>query len=384
MCSSMDNVLIARFNSIQAPPPAPDPFCNARPSAPAHPRADHTASLAAGSDLCPSLGRYRTSGRLAQSSRFWTGRWQWVQRDDEPRRPAAGRCAAKGSRWRRGLLYESAGDPKPDGSGVGLSRHHLFGRSSSLTSPSSDAYDYLAPALATFTNPSSTPSPTSLPITSTHFLLILLPPTLLLPLLPSALIPYFLLPLGILPPLVFHPALSALLYSNSFNRTYMLFRSRMQDILMNDSLSDALGRKDIRRVEVWENERLDTTSKNGTWSAKNLRAGERTPWVKVQMGDSLWREKAEREEKLTLDLSNGCEFVDGEEWRVDLGGEWSEVGLDHEGWVYMDDSWQNPAVVAWTEGEGNSSSLGMPGLTIRRITRRRRWFRRVCSERIES
>ena len=50
-----------------------------------------------------------------------------------------------------------------------------------------------------------------------------------------------------------------------------------------------------------------------------------------------------------------------------------------DGWAYTDDSWQNPAMVAMTEGDipGGPGEKGMPGMALKRITRRRKWWRRV-------
>jgi hypothetical protein len=55
-----------------------------------------------------------------------------------------------------------------------------------------------------------------------------------------------------------------------------------------------------------------------------------------------------------------------------------------DGWVYYDDSWQNPAIVAVTEadapGSGGVGAGTMPGMGLRRVTRRRKWWRRVYRE----
>lgn len=49
-----------------------------------------------------------------------------------------------------------------------------------------------------------------------------------------------------------------------------------------------------------------------------------------------------------------------------------------EGWSYTDDSWQNAGVLALTEAEvGAIGDKNLPGLALRRVTRRRRWWRRV-------
>jgi hypothetical protein len=104
---------------------------------------------------------------------------------------------------------------------------------------------------------------------------------------------------------------------------------------MTDKLDDEMGRKVMSRVEVWENERLDTSKGGGGgWGSRFLRGGERAPWVKVRNANTLWAE-AERdveEEKggstLGLGLKDRWEWIEGEEWRVDVSGLWSEVGVD--------------------------------------------------------
>ncbi|KAK8846845.1 hypothetical protein IAR55_005933 [Kwoniella newhampshirensis] len=278
----------------------------------------------------------------------------------------------------------------------------------------SDAYDYVAPRLAPLQSPNHPPSPLALPITHTHLVLLLLPPTLLLPLIPSQFIPYLLLPLGLVPPLVFHPNLTPAILSLPTHLYIRKSRALLEGWLLSDRLSDEIGRKQIGRVEVWENERLDpkiaaaSTSTNdkaphgapmippGSWGARFLRPSDRPPWVKVESKESRWRnvedtlpvstagEGGEAEAKKVLALKEGWECVPGEDWRVDGSGLWSDVGVDAEGWVYSDDSWQNVAPTPYTEADLTAGEKAatvpagmMPGLALRRITRRRRWWKRV-------
>lgn len=118
-------------------------------------------------------------------------------------------------------------------------------------------------------------------------------------------------------------------------------------------------------------------------------------------------------EAKVLALKDGWEWLP-EDWKVDVNGLWSENGVDAggsflqsyshvsiqslnerdiEGWLYTDDSWQNPSPRPYTEPDApaNSSSIpgqsaqsvqtgkekDMPGLGLRRVTRRRRWWKRV-------
>ena len=274
-------------------------------------------------------------------------------------------------------------------------------------------YDHIAPVLASLSAPTASTSPTTFPINHTLILILLLPPTLLLPLTPAKLIPFFLLPLGWVPPLAFHPNLTSLLLSLPRRPEILSWRAKAEELALTDSLDDKLGRSQISRVEVWENERLDpaVSAKStslaslpaGSWGSKFLRAGERAPWVKLFPG--LWKTSeawgkregsGDREGKETsaeesvLSLQEGWAWVPGEDWRVDMSGEWSEGGTDWgesaqpgpfrrlqaDGWSYTDDSWQNPASVPVTEADNTSTTGGMP-VALRRVTRRRKWYRRV-------
>ncbi|EIW68836.1 hypothetical protein M231_03663 [Tremella mesenterica] len=256
-----------------------------------------------------------------------------------------------------------------------------------LMSLVSDAYDQIAPLILILTSPSTSQSPTSLPITPTLILLLFLPPTILLPLIPSWAIPYLLLPLGWIPPLIFHPNITPFLLSLPTHPTALHLRSKLEDLAMTDALDNVVGRSEISKVEVWENERFDSSSKPVGWGSKFLRAGERAPWVKVLGESSPWgsdivgeveggsggiKDKDGKEE--IIKLKEGWEWVPGEEWRVDR--DWSKNGLDEDGWVYTDDSWQNPSSLPVTEPDPSNSSGGMP-VTQKRVTRRRKWYRRV-------
>lgn len=146
------------------------------------------------------------------------------------------------------------------------------------------------------------PPPTTFPLSATHLLMLLLPPTLLLPILPSRLIPFLLLPLGILPPVIFHPAfIYAALWSQGFLSPSRLkhWRAKAERWVLTDRLDDAIAQAEIREVRVWENERLDpnwkpepmraTTDVDATatqdplipsetsWSSRFLKSAERRP-----------------------------------------------------------------------------------------------------------
>ncbi|KIR70363.1 hypothetical protein CNBG_9658 [Cryptococcus deuterogattii R265] len=280
----------------------------------------------------------------------------------------------------------------------------------------SDGYDYLAPILSNLQSP-NTSSPTSFPLTHTHIILLLLPPTLFLPLTPPWLIPYVILPLGLLPPLAFHPNLTPWLLSLPRHPSIRNTRSVLEKWVLTDKLPDKYSGSKISQVYVWENERLDpklassSSSSTGpvpptSWSARFLRQGDRRAWIKIadvaEGEECLWKsvddtdlpngdDESEVEAKV-LALKDGWEWLP-EDWKVDVNGLWSENGVDAEGWLYTDDSWQNPSPTPYTEPDApaNSSSIpgqsaqsvqtgkekDMPGLGLRRVTRRRRWWKRV-------
>jgi hypothetical protein len=233
--------------------------------------------------------------------------------------------------------------------------------------------------------------------------------------------PYLLLPLGYLPPLLFHPNLFPFILALPRHPTLLRLRAAAERVLLTDSLSDDIGRGRIASVEVWENERLDPAIAakppvgalpQGAWSSRFLRAGERAPWVKVIREGALWKneeatgvDKKEGESKMVLALKDGWDFIPEEEWRVDTCGLWADAGAD-EGELKRalsssDIRWlelyrrfvagessrlfslrndlvdrQNPAPTPFTEAEATTDKQ-LPGLALRRITRRRRWWRRV-------
>ena len=242
-----------------------------------------------------------------------------------------------------------------------------------LTRLSSDLYDNVTRRLALLTSPSTTP--TTFSLTATHLIVILLPPAFLLPLLPNNLLPVVLLPLGIAPPLFFHPNLTPAVLSLPRHPAILRLRAVLENLALTDALPDDIGRKEIGRVEVWENERLDPTiaakpqgststalpTPAGAWSSRHLRASERNPWVKVLTasdGKSLWGTEETSSgiegEKMVLALEYGWAFIPGEDWRVDVCGMWSTSGTDEEGWAYSDDSWQVGFRIVWLRGKDKS------------------------------
>lgn len=156
----------------------------------------------------------------------------------------------------------------------------------------------------------------------------------------------------------------------------------IQRIIDNDRLTDKCWNTEMCEVELWENERFGGTGPDAPapttgsvlWSKANLKPGERTPWTRGRdgwngvgsggMGNSAVEASGEVS-SLTFSLAPGWAFVETEDWRKDLLGEWSGVGgADDDGWVYTNDAWLGPRSAPYTAGGGS-------------VTRRRRWTRRV-------
>ena len=221
-------------------------------------------------------------------------------------------------------------------------------------------------------------------------MILLLPPTIFLPLIPMRLLSYLLLPIGILPPVVYHPdflpALERVRRWEGLNRRRLRYwRGVAERWVLTDRLDDSIARSEIREVRVWENQRLDpawlaenetrsrstvgvlgdkhrprsgsggkvldegTTGKEGiyppasAWSSTFLKGYERAGWVRVlpvnRPSESLWQDEAPGEKsketgqanaggRVALSLLKGWSFVPGEDWRVDLVAEWDRLGGD--------------------------------------------------------
>lgn len=200
-----------------------------------------------------------------------------------------------------------------------------------------DIFDVVTPYLA-FIGGKDT-SPTSFPLSPTLVLLLLLPPTFLLPLIPAWVIPYLLLPAGILPPLYFHPNFTSAFDSLPHSVSARRARALLEDAALTDALPDSIGNRPRARVEVWENERLDPTAAAkpvtsalppGSWSSRFLRAAERDAWVKVRPVGSQWADDDPDADdgRMAMALIPGWSFVPGEDWRVDVPALWCEGGAD--------------------------------------------------------
>lgn len=262
----------------------------------------------------------------------------------------------------------------------------------------SDAHDAALPwvSLISPSLPNPSPSPTTFPLSATHLLILMLVPSLALPLLPSSALPWILLTLGYLPTIVFHPAFDPELIKDVLSRHtaggIRAWRATLERKLLTDRLDDHLAKSEIREVHVWEHERLDPmwwkqtvarvvegkqdvpdaleTPPQSVWSGKYLKSTDRQPWVKALPKDpteNLWEDELpadddERREggRVSLRLVNGWSFVPGEEWRVDYAAKWAKGAADEsessfgasvltgiadkcspatDGWCYTDETW---------------------------------------------
>ncbi|KAF5335345.1 hypothetical protein D9611_011682 [Ephemerocybe angulata] len=156
----------------------------------------------------------------------------------------------------------------------------------------------------------------------------------------------------------------------------------LQKIIDDDRLTDKCWNSEMREVELWENERLGgepaspqpgmeqpvSSSQTTGWSKANLRPGERAAWTRGRDG---WNgvgggslDGQGEVSNLTFSLAPGWAFVETEDWRKDVLGDWSGVGVDEDGWAYTNDAWLGVRPAPYTAGGGS-------------VTRRRRWTRRV-------
>ncbi len=219
---------------------------------------------------------------------------------------------------------------------------------------------------------------------------------------------------------------------------------RLREWLELDRLDDQVFEHGWREVEMFENERFYGTidaaaagavapAAAGTlrqgWSAANLRPGERRSWTRGADGwtpDSAQHQhQRERSHSgaaagagasiegtgyvldrraLSSALEKGWAWVEGDDWRIDWGGEWSAVGVDDEGYVFTDADWQRPAPFAYghphqpaypvlppelpgaaadggekrkRETDGHSFPAAALSSGAKAMTRRRRWLRRA-------
>jgi len=260
---------------------------------------------------------------------------------------------------------------------------------------SSDVYDAVLPYIALIvpSMASPTPPPTTFPLSSTHLMMLVLPPTMMLPLIPMSILSYLLLPIGIVPPIIYHPHFLPTLerfkaWRGIEWRRWRYYRGKAERWVLTDRLDDSIARSEIREVRVWENQRLDSVwlearlkaikakvkanatdglekrSRSGSgsktldldregevgppesaWSSTHLKSFERAGWVRTLPkfpNETLWQDESgddaavaatgtTRQGRVALSLKREWCFVPGEEWRVDLVAEWDRDGGDEGG-----------------------------------------------------
>lgn len=179
---------------------------------------------------------------------------------------------------------------------------------------------------------------------------------------------------------------------------------RIADLLDEDRLPESVWERGWRDVELFENQRFrpgfaSHDAQEFRWSPNALQPGERRPWTRGSDGYSPEND-AEIETigqtKEAFGPDEGWQWIEGDEWRIDWGGLWSSVGVDEDGFLYTDNSWQNPAPYAYgTDSQApkvparlldeadpedeDEDALDQDILPAkyRAVTRRRRWLRRA-------
>ncbi|TFY64843.1 hypothetical protein EVG20_g5807 [Dentipellis fragilis] len=210
----------------------------------------------------------------------------------------------------------------------------------------------------------------STPYTQHIFILTIITFIIALPLLPLVPLRPLFLAVGLLPFVLTHPfsqrTLPAVIDALPIRRLYT-WVARITD---DDRLKDYHWRSQLREVELFENERWNTATdaQSGSWSKTFLKTGERVAWTRGRDGWSGVTSDGSGDvsSNLTFALEPGWAFVETEDWRADIEGQWSAVGADKDGWVYTNDAWLDPHSAPlddWKTAGG--------------LTRRRRWTRRI-------
>jgi len=136
--------------------------------------------------------------------------------------------------------------------------------------------------------------------------------------------------------------------------------------LDDDKLEVKHWRSTLQVVEIWENERFDTTT--SVWSKDALRESERKGWTRGRDGWSGSNADGSDSisNNLEISLPEGWAFVETEDWRKDLDASWTDIESDaDDGWVYSNDSWLMSGMSKVKASAGSG------------VTRRRRWTRRI-------
>ncbi|KAL4260081.1 Peroxin domain-containing protein [Pleurotus pulmonarius] len=186
--------------------------------------------------------------------------------------------------------------------------------------------------------------------------------------------------------------------SPRIGHTIRYIRTYITRFIDNDRLQDDVWNAPITEVELFENERwkadegsyaysddgLTGGSSGQRWSKANLRDTERRGWTRGRDG---WNggvgEEGFVSSNLTFSLASGWAFVETEDWRKDVVGEWVGGLVDDDGWTYTNDVWSEPKAnpVYQPPPAAISPSKDAQGQRQNEVTltatRRRRWTRRI-------
>lgn len=182
---------------------------------------------------------------------------------------------------------------------------------------------------------------------------------------------------------------------------------RVMDLLDEDRLPESVWERGWRDVELFENQRFRSGmggrgASERFWTSEALLSTERRPWTRGSDGFTPANEEDLGVNKHSILPEEGYEWIDDDDWRIDWGGAWSSVGVDANGFLYTDHSWQNPAPHAYgtdaqaprvparlldggedtdeeEEARADMDALDVDeiGPKYRAVTRRRRWLRRA-------
>ncbi|KAF9493500.1 hypothetical protein BDN71DRAFT_1088545 [Pleurotus eryngii] len=186
--------------------------------------------------------------------------------------------------------------------------------------------------------------------------------------------------------------------SPRIGHTIRHIRTSITRFIDNDRLQDDVWNAPITEVELFENERWkadegsyaysDDSLTGGTgeqrWSKANLRDTERRGWTRGRDG---WNGGVGGDgfvsSNLTFSLASGWAFVETEDWRKDLVGEWVGGLVDDDGWTYTNDVWSEPKAHPVYQPPPTATSPSKDAQrqsetpTTVTVTRRRRWTRRI-------
>ncbi|KAF8527573.1 integral peroxisomal membrane peroxin-domain-containing protein [Hysterangium stoloniferum] len=160
--------------------------------------------------------------------------------------------------------------------------------------------------------------------------------------------------LGLAPFLITHPISSRIL--QALVSPYVpTWHSNAQRYIDNDNLLEKHWDAEKRDVELWENERWESSV---GWSKSALRPSEKAWTSNGQWGEVVKIDNG----SISFALPAQYRFIETENWRLGRGEAVEASGRDNSAWVYCDDTWQSRSSV-----ESKTQAT----------TRKRRWVRRI-------